>query len=135
MNNVTTIGICPVCGGGLHMLDLFSGAINYFCESDYCTLSPYTRYSITYDDNKILISIIILDINNIHYRLSNYYDLDGNGCTVIGTLHTFLQQTNGTKFDKYVFNMLSKFDYMIPWDNALSAYNVITRILKIKAFA
>jgi len=133
MNNVTDIRICPVCGGVLRMMNLMTNKVNYCCESDYCSLPPFSRYSVTYYNNKVLSAATILDIDNIHYRLVNYYDVSGG--TVIGTIDTFLQQTNGPKFDKYIFNKISVFDYIIPWNDTLSAYNVITRILKIKAFA
>lgn len=132
MSNLTEIRICPVCGGGLHMISL-TNKVNYYCESGYCSLLPFSRYSIIYDNNKVLSASTILDIDDVHYRLVNYYNFPS--CTVIGTIDTFLQQTNGPEFDRYTFNRLSKIDNIIPWDNTLSAYNVITRILKIKAFA
>ncbi len=123
---------CLICGGFMAhrtFLDLSVGTTNvYTCES-CCDLRPYTRYVCTYEEGKCISEQIILKIDEENYILG--YNTKKN-LTYLSKIVPFIDLD---KDPDYVTNDICVINSIIEWYDVLSAYNVITRLLNIKAFS
>jgi hypothetical protein len=129
---------CIICGNIMHervsALAYTASAIRiYSCEQQLCQLKPYTRCSSVYTEKHELISCsVIVDIDNKHYflRLNNEKNF-----TEIGVMRGFLFPDEDGEYTEYVVDKICNLNYIAQWNDAESAINLISRILKIKAFS
>ena len=139
---ITLLKYCVVCGLAMSYTSDFI-PINtshmkrymFSCNNRCCQLPPHSRYIVSYLGNEIIAQSIIVDIgenlNYIHYKLMTYYD---KPVTYIGTIEPWILDEDN-EYSHYVYKSICKFNYVIPWNDYDSAVEVISRILKIKAFA
>lgn len=130
---------CPVCGYWLShsstrtMIASTDEVSIYYCNNRCCQLPPYTRYTVTYkNQTEIISSLIILDINGVNYSLS--FNVEKN-ITDVGKMRPFLDTDEDGEYAQYVLDNVCSMNYIVPWHDALSAYNAISRILKIRVFS
>lgn len=129
---VTMFRTCPVCDNILSSRANYIGmsgenTVIYSCEHPICcNVHPYTRYMATYEnDIECVFAQIILNIDNQNYRLA--FNSIKN-ITEFGKITYFIET------GEYVHKEICTLNYVVPWYDALSAHQVITRILKIKTF-
>jgi len=126
---------CPVCSNILssrtHLGMSGENTVIYSCEHPMCCdVHPYTRYMATYENDIECVSAqIILKIDNENYRLvfNSIKNITG-----LGKIIYFIEPESASS---HVHKEICTLNYVVPWYDALSAYQVITRILKIKAFS
>ena len=134
--SVAMFRICPVCDNMLvssfHYLGVsVESTVIYLCEHPICRdVYPYTRYKAAYENDIECVSAqIILNIDNKNYRIAF------NSIKNITKIDKIYLIETGSSTSLYAHKEICTLNYVVPWYNALSAHQVITRILKIKAFS
>jgi hypothetical protein len=124
--------ICPFCK--LEMNYDSEGRNHYYdCMNSSCVLNPFCRSHVAYLDNEMYFRHLLIDINNIYYKIC---------CSYIANI-TYVEQLkliveNGNYISNMYYLPISVFDvdnYTIPQNDDIdNIRNILEKLLKLRAF-